>query len=50
MIIYNRKNNMLFFQHRLVCESFRLSFKIDPIYHISPGAGTKKMAYKNGLF
>ena len=35
---------MLFFLHRLVCQSFRLSSKIDPVYHISPGARTKKVA------
>ena len=33
---------MLSFQHRLACKSFRLSFKIDPVYHISPGARTKR--------
>ena len=32
---------MLFFQHRLAYKSFHLSFKIDPVYHISPGVRTK---------
>ena len=32
--IYTKKNNKMFFLHRLVCKSFSLGSKIDPIYHV----------------